>query len=105
MLTLNEKNFDEAINGNPVILVDFYADWCGPCKMMAPVVEEIAKELEGKLIVAKLNVDDSPDIASRFQIFSIPTFILFKNGRIEEKIIGAVGKSGLLEKINPHIDK
>jgi len=105
MLTLNEKNFDEAINSNSVILVDFYADWCGPCRMMAPVVEEIAKELEGKLIVAKLNVDDSPDIASRFQIFSIPTFILFKNGRIEEKIIGAVGKSGLLEKINPHIDK
>ena len=103
MLVLNKESFDEALNGNPLILVDFYADWCGPCRMMAPIVEEIAKELEGKVVVAKLNVDDNPDIAARFQIFSIPTFILFKNGKIEEKIIGAVGKESLLEKITPHI--
>jgi len=103
MLILNKENFDEALNGNSLILVDFYAYWCGPCRMMAPVVEGIAKDLEGKIVVAKLNVDDNPDIAARFQIFSIPTFILFKNGKIEEKIIGAVGKEGLLEKITPHI--
>lgn len=100
MLVLNKENFDGAINENPLILVDFYADWCGPCKMMAPIVEELARDLEGKITVAKINVDENSDIAARFQIFSIPTFILFKNGRPEEKIIGAVGKAGLIEKIS-----
>ncbi|HOJ31554.1 MAG TPA: thioredoxin [bacterium] len=103
MKVLNDENFDAVLKENSVVLVDFYADWCGPCRMMAPVVEEIATELEGKMVVAKLNVDENPDIAARFQIFSIPTFILFKNGKAEEKIIGAVGKAGLLEKIKSYL--
>ncbi len=102
MLVLNKENFDGTIGENQLVLVDFYADWCAPCIMMAPVVEELAQELEGKIVVAKLNVDENPEIAARFQIFSIPTFILFKNGNPEEKIIGAVGKRGLLEKISPY---
>ncbi|MCM8821887.1 MAG: thioredoxin [Candidatus Omnitrophica bacterium] len=99
MKVLNSENFDAVIGESPLVFVDFYADWCGPCRMMAPVVEEIAKELEGKVVVAKLNVDENPEIAARFQIFSIPTFILFKDGKPRDKIIGAAGKAGLLEKI------
>lgn len=102
MKVLNAENFDDVVNGNPVVFVDFYADWCGPCRMMAPVVEEIAKEFEGKIVVAKINVDENPDIAARFQIFSIPTFIIFKNGKVEQKIVGAVGKQGLVDKLNPY---
>ncbi|HOK80818.1 MAG TPA: thioredoxin [bacterium] len=104
MKVLNDDNFDAVLNENAVVLVDFYADWCGPCRMMAPVIEELAKEMEGKILVAKLNVDENPDIAARFQIFSIPTFIIFKNGKPEQKIIGAVGKAGLLEKISSYIE-
>lgn len=104
MKILNKENFDAVIDGNPLVLVDFYADWCGPCRMMAPVVEELAKELEGKIVVAKLNVDENPDIAARFQIFSIPTFIIFKNSKPDQKIVGAVGKDGLIDKIRVYTD-
>ncbi|MGB9642223.1 MAG: thioredoxin [Candidatus Ratteibacteria bacterium] len=104
MKVLNDENFDAVLKENAVVLVDFYADWCGPCRMMAPVVEELAKEMEGKIVVAKLNVDENPDIAARFQIFSIPTFIIFKNGKPDQKIIGAVGKAGLLEKIRAYVE-
>jgi thioredoxin 1 len=100
---LNDANFESVIKENSLVLVDFYADWCGPCRMMAPVIEELAKELEGKIVVAKINVDENPDTAAKFQIFSIPTFILFKDGKAEQKILGAVGKAGLLEKIKPYI--
>ncbi|MCM8806296.1 MAG: thioredoxin [Candidatus Omnitrophica bacterium] len=100
---LNDANFESVIKENSFVLVDFYADWCGPCRMMAPVIEELAKELEGKIVVAKINVDENPDTAAKFQIFSIPTFILFKDGKAEQKILGAVGKAGLLEKIKPYI--
>ncbi|MCX7705537.1 MAG: thioredoxin [bacterium] len=104
MKILSKENFDAVINENPLVLVDFYADWCGPCRLMAPVVEELAKELEGKVVVAKLNVDEHSDIAARFQIFSIPTFIIFKDGKPDQRIVGAVGKSGLLDKLNPYIN-
>ncbi|MCM8814788.1 MAG: thioredoxin [Candidatus Omnitrophica bacterium] len=103
MKVLNSENFDAVIGENSVVFVDFYADWCGPCRMMAPVVEEIAKELEGKVVVAKLNVDENPEIAARFQIFSIPTFIIFKGGKLQDKIIGAVGKARLIEKITQQL--
>ena len=102
MKILNDANFESVIKENSLVLVDFYADWCGPCRMMAPVIEELAKELEGKIVVAKINVDENPDTAAKFQIFSIPTFILFKDGKAEQKILGVVGKAGLLEKIKPY---
>ncbi len=103
MKILNKENFDAVIGENSIVLVDFYADWCGPCRMMAPVVEELASELEGKILVAKLNVDENPEIAARFQIFSIPTFIVFKDGKPDQKIVGAVGKNGLTDKMKMYL--
>ena len=99
MLILNKENFDEALNGNFLILVDFYADWCGPCRMMAPVVEGIAKDLEGKIVVAKLNVDDNPDVCEKYGIRNIPTILFFKNGEIVDKQVGAVQKDVLIAKV------
>ena len=99
---LTKESFDKVLGENELVLVDFFADWCGPCRMMAPVIEDLAKELEGKVKVTKVNVDAESDLAARFQIFSIPTFILFKNGAEVEKIVGGVGKAALLDKINHH---
>lgn len=84
---LNNNNFDEAIK-NGVVLVDFWATWCGPCKMLAPNVEEIAKEYEGRAVVGKVDVDENPDLAERFGIMSIPALFVFVNGEVKEKLIG-----------------
>jgi thioredoxin 1 len=78
---LNDKNFDEVVKSSEVpVLVDFWAEWCGPCKMIEPILEEIAEEMSGKLVIGKLNVDESLEIARRFEIMSIPTLMLFRNG-------------------------
>jgi len=103
--TLSENTFDEEIGGaDGPVLVDFWAEWCGPCKMIAPILDEIAAESEGKLKIAKVNVDDSPAIAQRFQVMSIPTLILFKDGEPATKIVGAKGKGALLEDIEKFLD-
>lgn len=86
-LILNNNNFDETIK-NGVVLVDFWAMWCGPCKMLAPNVEEIAKEYEGRAVVGKVDVDENPDLAERFGIMSIPALFVFVNGEVKEKLIG-----------------
>lgn len=86
-LILNNNNFDETIK-NGVVLVDFWATWCGPCKMLAPNVEEIAKEYEGRAVVGKIDVDENPDLAERFGIMSIPALFVFVNGEVKEKLIG-----------------
>ena len=86
-LILNNNNFDETIK-NGVVLVDFWATWCGPCKMSAPNVEEIAKEYEGRAVVGKVDVDENPDLAERFGIMSIPALFVFVNGEVKEKLIG-----------------
>ena len=93
----------EVMESEKPVLVDFWAIWCGPCKMIAPVVEEIARDYEGKLKVGKIDVDNNPEIAMRFGIRSIPTLMVFKGGKVVEQIIGALPKRNLLDKVTPHI--
>ena len=96
--------FDETINGaSKPVLVDFWAEWCGPCKMIAPILDELATEQAEKLQIVKLNVDDNPDIARRFQVMSIPTLILFKDGAPANRIVGAKGKAALLADLVDHL--
>jgi len=98
--TLTDTNFNEEVKGSDApILVDFWAEWCGPCKAIAPVLEEIASEQAGKIRIGKLNVDDAPATAQQFQVMSIPTLILFKDGEIQKRVVGARGKGQLLEEI------
>jgi thioredoxin 1 len=85
---LTDANFDETIKKNPLILVDFWAGWCGPCRALAPTIEELARDLVGKVLVAKLDVDENPQTAEKFQVYSIPTVILLKDGGEVDRIVG-----------------
>ena len=96
--TLSATTFDEEIGSSSLpVVVDFWAEWCGPCKMIAPILDEIGAEHGDRLRVAKLNVDDAPDVARRFQVMSIPTLIVFQDGEPAKRIVGAKGKAALLE--------
>lgn len=100
IITLTNANFDETVKSSTTpILVDFWAEWCGPCKAIAPVLIEIAKEQAGKVTIAKLNVDDHGDIAQRFNVMSIPTLMVFHNGEMKKRMIGAKGKTQLLAEL------
>jgi thioredoxin 1 len=104
IVTLDNATFDEHVKAADVpVLVDFWAEWCGPCKMIAPVLEEIAEEQSGKLMVAKVNVDDSLDISSRYQILSIPTLALFKDGELKKRVVGAKPKGALLQELAEYL--
>ena len=96
----NSSNFEaEVLNSEVPVLVDFYADWCGPCKMMAPIVHQLADVYDGQMKIGKLNVDDSLDIAQKYRVMSIPTFIFFKDGQALETVVGGMSKGELESKI------
>ena len=100
-MELNESNFgQEVLESSVPVLVDFWATWCGPCKMMGPVLEEIASEMDSKVKVCKVNVDDNPALAEKYGIMSIPNFILFKDGKLAGQQIGAVPKDTLVKMLN-----
>ena len=101
---LDEKNFkSEVLEESLPVLVDFWAQWCGPCRVLSPIVDEIAQELEGKLKVGKVNVDEAGELAAQYNIMSIPTLLLFKKGEVVNQIVGAMPKDQLLSKLKPNL--
>ena len=100
ILTLDEATFDENLGAaDTPLLVDFWAEWCGPCKMIAPVLEDIAREHPDRIQIAKLNVDDNPNVARRYDVMSIPTLLVFADGEVKKRLVGAKGKAQLLEEL------
>ena len=102
-LEITDTNFEEVMKSEQPILVDFWAEWCGPCKMIGPVVEELAGDYEGKAVVGKVNVDENPKVAAKFGIRSIPTLLVFNDGEIVDKQIGAVPKGVLAKKLDAQL--
>lgn len=104
VIHLTDANFDKEVEQSSLpTLTDFWAAWCGPCKMIAPIVEQLAQEYDGKMKVTKLDVDQNPTLATRFGVMSIPTLILFKNGQPVERIVGYMPKEKLVERLKPHL--
>ena len=99
-----DSNFEvEALNSDKPVMVDFWAEWCGPCRMVGPIVEEVAKEYGDRALVGKLNVDNNPGVAQKYGIRSIPTILFFKNGEIVDRQVGAVPKAALVKKLEAHM--
>jgi thioredoxin 1 len=100
---VTDANFSQEVEQGGTVLVDFWAPWCGPCKMIAPVLEELDKEIGSKMKIAKLNVDDNPETASRFGVMSIPTLLVVKEGNVVDKLVGFQPKDALLGSLNKHL--
>lgn len=94
---VTDSNFDNTIKQNKIVFVDFWANWCGPCRALAPIISELAKEYSGKILIGKLDVDENPSTAERFQVFSIPTMIIFKDGNEAERLVGLCPKSRITD--------
>jgi thioredoxin 1 len=101
--TLTDGNFEQAINAGKPVLVDFWAEWCGPCRRLAPTVDELAGDYDGKMVVGKLNVDENPNVSGRFSIRGIPTLLLFKGGQVVEQVVGLADKASLKKVIDKHV--
>ena len=102
--TLTDANFEQTVNHTPQpVLVDFWAEWCGPCKRLGPTIDELASDYDGRVTVGKLNVDDNPAVAGRFSIRGIPTLLLFKGGQIVEQVVGLADKDSLKKMIDKHV--
>lgn len=101
---ITDANFEQIIASDKPVLVDFWAEWCGPCKMIGPVVEELASEYEGKAVIGKVDVDNNPSVSAKFGIRSIPTLLVFKGGEVVDKQIGAVPKSVLSQKLDAQVE-
>lgn len=102
-IEITDANFEEVIGSGKTVLVDFWAEWCGPCKMIGPMIDELAGEYEGKAVIGKLNVDLNPNTAMKFNVRSIPTLLVIKDGQVVEKQIGAAPKTVLAGKLDSHI--
>lgn len=102
---ITDSSFNEVMNKHRLVLVDFWASWCNPCRALAPVIDELAEEYSGKVAVGKLNVDDNPATAERFQVFSIPTVVVMKNGKEVDRIVGCVPKTHIENAIRKHLEK
>lgn len=98
-LQVTDQNFEEILSSNEKVVLDFWAEWCGPCKMIAPIVDELAEEFAGKIVIGKVDVDENNDIATKFGIRNIPTILFFHNGEIVDKHVGAAPKNTLHEKL------
>ncbi|RKS76364.1 thioredoxin [Actinomadura pelletieri DSM 43383] len=103
-ITVTDATFaDEVLNSDTPVLVDFWADWCGPCRMIAPVLEQIATEQDGKIKIAKMDYDANPDTPNKFGVMGLPTLLLFKKGEVVEQVVGAKPKRALLKVLEPHL--
>lgn len=105
MINISKSNSDETLNNNEIVLLDFYANWCGPCKMLSPVLDELAKDNEDKIVIGKVNVDENLDLASTYGIRGIPSIVFFKNGKEVERLVGLKNKKDLQEIIDGYLVK